>query len=81
MGSHTLADDVAEVFTSVTTTLQTVKDGLSKAWDDIKNVGQFIVDTVIRTILTSMGVSLVEAFTAIFSFFAPQHGGYLLEGR
>ncbi len=75
MGDQTLADVVAGIFTGVATALQRVKDGLSAAWDGIKSAGEFIVDTVIRTILTSMRVSLVEAFSAFFSVLASQLGG------
>ncbi len=73
--SKTLVDVVAGIFTGVTSAVQAVKDGLSAAWDGVRSAGEFIADTVIRTILTSMRVSLVEAFSAFFSVLASQLGG------
>jgi len=47
MGSQTLADLVAGIFTGVTSALASVKAGLEAAWDGIKNAGEYILDSVL----------------------------------
>ena len=47
MGSKTLVDLVAGIFTGATDALKTVKSGLEAAWDGIKNTGEYILDSVL----------------------------------
>ncbi len=51
---QTLADVVAGIFTGVATALQTVKKGLSAAWDGIRSAGAFIGQELLLPILNSM---------------------------
>ena len=67
MGDQTLADVVARTFTGVSTALQAVKNGLSKAWDGIKSAGEFVMDTVIPLILNSVISVANLAINVIFS--------------
>ena len=53
MGSQTLADLVAGIFSGVTSALASVKAGLEAAWDGIKNAGEYILKSVINAIFTS----------------------------
>ncbi len=50
----TLADVVAGIFTGVTSAMQAVRDGLSKAWDGIRIAGAFIGKELLLPILSSM---------------------------
>jgi len=47
MGSQTLADLVAGIFTGVSSALASVKSGLEAAWDGIKSTGEYIIDSVL----------------------------------
>ncbi len=64
MGDQTLADVVAGIFTGVTSALQTVKDGLSKAWDGIRSAGQFVTNTVLDAIGSGIS-SLLNKFIRV----------------
>ncbi len=54
MEDQTLADVVAGIFTGVTTALQKVKDGLNAAWDGVVDAGQFIMNDVLQSIISSV---------------------------
>ena len=74
MGDQTLADVVAGIFTGVATALQTVKKGLSKAWDGIKGAGQYVANTVLNAIASAMSTTinlLVTAVSTVLSVFLP----------
>ncbi len=74
MGDQTLADIVAGIFTGVTTALQRVKDGLSRAWDGIKSAGSYISGTLLGPIVNTMKSlfsysldALIEVLSTVFS--------------
>ncbi len=63
--SKNLVDVVAGIFTGVTSAVQVVKDGLSKAWDGIQGAGQFIANGVLQTIalgFEQLASGLLEGF-------------------
>ncbi len=62
-----LVDVVARIFTGVTSALQTVKKGLSTAWDGIKSAGQFVTQAVMRKILGSISLLSNLLLTGLFS--------------
>ncbi len=74
MGDQTLVDVVASIFMGMATALQTIKKGLSKTWDGIKDAGQFVSNTVLNTIASAMSTTinlLVTAVSTILSVFLP----------
>lgn len=52
----------------------TVKAGVSAAWDGIKAAGQFIADTVITAIHTTIKQAAIAALFAVFNIFAALDG-------
>ena len=67
MGDQTLADVVARIFTGVTSALQTVKKGLSKAWDGIKSAGQYIGSGIFKVLNAGIQGMMQSALDFIFS--------------
>ena len=60
MGSQTLVDLVAGIFTGVTDAINTVKHNLQTTWDGIKNAGSFVarllIDSVMKSIQTMVSL-------------------------
>ena len=65
MGDQTLADVVAGIFTGVDTALQTVKKGLSTAWDGINVAGNFIQSNLLDPILKSISDGMLNLIRSI----------------
>ncbi len=65
MGDQTLADVVAGIFTGVTSAVQTVKKGLSKAWDGIKSSGSFIVNEVFSSITQGLNFVILNSLAGL----------------
>ena len=76
----TLADVVAGIFTGVTTALQSVKDGLDAAWNGIKEAGNFIVSSVVDSILQSFVVVAHSFIDVIFSILSSVSSSITLIG-
>ncbi|OLS26214.1 MAG: hypothetical protein HeimC2_15840 [Candidatus Heimdallarchaeota archaeon LC_2] len=69
MGSDTLVDLVAKIWILPGTVADKVKSVAQDAWNGIKAVGQFIIDTVIKAILDSIVLifhKFISAMSAIF---------------
>ena len=75
MGDQTLADVVARIFTGVSTTLQTVKDGLDETWDGIKSSGSFIVNEVFSSITQGLNFVILNSLAGLLIIVAELIGG------